>query len=1142
MQRFLFVCVFIFLAGSIYAQQSNLYSRFFRLTDTIQFDSLQSVNGSLIIRASDGIIPDKQYRVDHKKSILYFEQLPNTDSVHISWRRYPSVLYSSYYHKSKALLESNKPFPVLRKNNQRTELFQESDINRSGSISRGFTLGNNQDVTMNSSLNLQLSGKLTNELSVVASITDNNIPVQPDGNTQQLQEFDKIFIRVFNEKVNLVLGDYQLDKPAGTFLNVNKKLQGIQVTNKINLRDTNTVKITNTVSGAVAKGKYYRQQLQPVEGNQGPYKLNGANGERFIIIIAGSERVIIDGEEMKRGQQNDYIIDYNSAEVTFNPSVPISNDMRVYVEFEYTERNYTRFLVADYAEIKSGNTRIWMNVISESDSKNQPVDQDLDQEQIDVLASVGDNTGAAVVPNINEQEFDEDIILYARRDSMVDGQIYEVYYYSNNPDSAKYRLGFSLVGAQNGNYVQANNLANGKVYRWVAPENGTPQGNYAPVVKLAAPQSQQMVTTGLEVNHSKFSTSRIEVAWSRKDENTFSTLDQSDDHGLGVNYEGQHRLLGDSLKSFTLQSKYQFVHSNFNPFERFRRAEFERDWNTRDLQIRANQHLAGLAVQYKKQKVLDLALGANQYWVPGSFNGLKGDGNALWQNNFFNLKSQVSYLRAENDSLKSDFFRSKSALGVPFWKLEAGVRQELEINTFVNQQDVLNPASYEFFIYEAYLQNRKMEGVDAELTANYRIDHQALGGDMTPKKERRGISLNTDLHRNANVKWRLVANYREVRILNDSLVRVDIPDQHVSARIENRSTVWDGIIRSSTFYEVSTGLESKKEYAYLEVEKGQGNYIWIDRNENGVKELNEFEIAQIPAEADHIRMYIPTDDYISVYANQFKQNIHVNFRKWKVSENKWLQLLARFSNQFAFSVNRKVTNNKFSVYANPFNLQNNDTALVSNSQSLRNMFSFNKTNPRFGADLVVNQTVSKNLLTNGLEGRELQTLELQTRWNITQFLTLLNTASLSEKSKTADYFTANNYNIRNYKTDATFRIQPQVSYRFELKYKYDKKENTHGEERAVHHDGGVAFHYAKAGKNSIDAALHYIDVTFNGTGNNSLTYELLNGLQKGANYTWELNWNRQLSKSFQMTIRYNGRAGDDTKTIHIASMRVRAMF
>ncbi len=123
--------------------------------------------------------------------------------------------------------------------------------------------------------------------------------------------------------------------------------------------------------------------------------------------------------------------------------------------------------------------------------------------------------------------------------------------------------------------------------------------------------------------------------------------------------------------------------------------------------------------------------------------------------------------------------------------------------------------------------------------------------------------------------------YRELSI-KDSTLSENKPENSLLGRIEYGLQLAKGAITASTFYEVGSGLESKKEFSYLEVAPGQGVYQWIDYNQNGLKELDEFEVAQFQDEARFIRIIFPSNEFMTVYSNQFNQTINLNpDRIWK---------------------------------------------------------------------------------------------------------------------------------------------------------------------------------------------------------------------------------------------------------------------
>src|SRR5690606_17653882 len=100
-------------------------------------------------------------------------------------------------------------------------------LNTAGSITRGVTIGNNQNTVVNSALDLQITGKISEKVGIRASIQDTNVPLQEGGYSQKLDEFDQIFIELFSDKWNIRAGDLFLENRSSRFLNFSKKVQGL---------------------------------------------------------------------------------------------------------------------------------------------------------------------------------------------------------------------------------------------------------------------------------------------------------------------------------------------------------------------------------------------------------------------------------------------------------------------------------------------------------------------------------------------------------------------------------------------------------------------------------------------------------------------------------------------------------------------------------------------------------------------------------------------------------------------------------------------------------------------------------------------------------------------------------------------------
>ena len=88
----------------------------------------------------------------------------------------------------------------------------------------------------------------------------------------------------------------------------------------------------------------------------------GSDGSSNIIVIAGTEKVYLDGVQMVRGETNDYVIDYSNAQITFTAKHLITNLSRIFVDFEYSDGNYERTFAGGTAQTSLADNKIDLRV------------------------------------------------------------------------------------------------------------------------------------------------------------------------------------------------------------------------------------------------------------------------------------------------------------------------------------------------------------------------------------------------------------------------------------------------------------------------------------------------------------------------------------------------------------------------------------------------------------------------------------------------------------------------------------------------------------------------------------------------------------------------------------------------------------
>ncbi len=548
------------------------------LTGVDLADGRVALPDSLIVAGSDTVLVSDRpaergvdYVLDVSASSLRFlRDLPDTARISLSYLYIPGALAREQRY---AMLDATGELPNVFAAPESLVSLRIAEPDRApvgsglrigGAKTFGVSVGSDRDLKLEQSLRLNVEGRVARDVSVRAYLSDQNTPLLPEGDTEELRSLDKVLVEIEGKDVSATMGDIVLDMTSGSLLSMRRELAGVMVTGKRG-------PLSVLLAGAQASGEQTTAAFIGVEGKQGPYLLPNASGAVGVTIVAGSERVWLDGARLKRGSDNDYVIDYASGELQFSETRPITAESRIDVDYECATSDFDRDVYGGTAGLRSADGRMEFGAayFRESDDDSSPTSVDLSDDDLALLAAAGDDIELA-------------------HDDGVDSVGYGNGDYERLPDGT-----FEHAGADSGSFELDFERSDGGdyAYDYVAGHYyyaGEGVGTHRLGRQLPLPTDASLLAVNGAVRLEGGGFVEAEAALSTYDRNTLSDLDDDDNLGNAgvVRLEAPSLtggVLGDSR--LTASAAGRRVAGNFRGNGRFRETGYEDHWELRGLEV-----------------------------------------------------------------------------------------------------------------------------------------------------------------------------------------------------------------------------------------------------------------------------------------------------------------------------------------------------------------------------------------------------------------------------------------------------------------------------------------------------------------------------------------------------------------------------
>lgn len=840
---YLILLLFLFYQSTV-AAEKIFYPGEIKQRLRIHVGQVIDDSDSLLLN-SRKLTKDLDYKIDYLNGVVFINTFYQpTDTLIVCFTPLPTWL-KKYYG-----IIPNESGPTTQRLRPSTgkSLYREESKRPSEIVIRGAkkfsVLTQTGGVSkFNQSLDLTIKGEISPGLEISGSVADRGYDPEYGTINSRISELDKLNLRIQSRKFYSEVGNLEIIQKSDYGTANVKQVGGIQAA----LYSRNF-----SASGLLAqpRGRFKTVKITGIDKTQGPYRVTIEN--QSVAIVPGSEKVWLDGRQLQRGADKDYIMDYPAGGVTFTQRILIDSRSRIEIDFEPLTTDYQQEIYQFTSELNTSDSNAWIRVdfTRETDDKNRLKTGQLGSDDIGLLRTIGDSVQLNLRDGAVPDSSGNYIELY---DTL--GQRYFEYVGDSLGD---YSVSFSTVGFGNGDYIY-----NGSdIYKYV----GRGKGDYAPYVRIPVPSREDYYESEFGVHPGANSTIKMIVRQSDYDRNLFSEL--NDNNNLG----GQYIFAANAGQTPSIYSdKYGFsataeiLNKNFKPRQRRDRPDLSRKFLIPvSLSPSGNQKEAGIASALPVPGPYNVLLNSGYLDYEKQFNSYYGtvvaypgkNNSPLPVLSLTQLKSQLDSTGVKGDGRNEIF---SADIDYQFHN-QVTISSSFKFDRRWNQYQIMTNGTTER-IYDV---NMKYRILRVELQHNNE-DTLVTTWQRRTKRDRAAFGI----------KSQTGAVKTDLYLVGQRLAQYGTKEDQFMVRLNMAylPTAYNLSVNGS--YTLSDENRNERGVRYIEVEPGQGKFIYengqyvpdVNGNYIEIEEIHSDQASVKKGEKSFNLTYYPAGFYLKLIAN-----------------------------------------------------------------------------------------------------------------------------------------------------------------------------------------------------------------------------------------------------------------------------------